>query len=265
MAKVLISESNLTAIANSIRSKLGTQTTYRPSDMPTAIGSISGGATIYYTSDGRAYPENMVIPSTVTSLPQNAYKDFIYLKSVDMSNLTIGVSSSCFMNDINLESVVLPSGVSYVIAQDCFFSCGKLNGIIIPSCVTTIGTRAFKNCTSLTGIVVPEGVSSITTNSFQNCVDLTAVSLPLSLTSIGSNAFSGCISLKNITLADGFLASVNFSYSTEFTADDIMAMFNKLGQVPSGEDRVMNLGATNLSKLTNAQKLVATSRGWTLT
>lgn len=39
----IIDTSTLTAIANAIRTKLGVQTTYMPSEMATAIGQISGG------------------------------------------------------------------------------------------------------------------------------------------------------------------------------------------------------------------------------
>lgn len=38
----IIDTSTLTAIANAIRTKLGVQTTYKPSEMATAIGQISG-------------------------------------------------------------------------------------------------------------------------------------------------------------------------------------------------------------------------------
>lgn len=43
MAKVLISESILTAIAEAIREKLSTTDTYKPSEMADAVESISGG------------------------------------------------------------------------------------------------------------------------------------------------------------------------------------------------------------------------------
>lgn len=43
MTTVLTDSENYTNIANSIRTQLGVQTTYRPSDMPAAIASISGG------------------------------------------------------------------------------------------------------------------------------------------------------------------------------------------------------------------------------
>lgn len=49
MSSVLIDETNLTATANAIRSKLGTQSTYTPSGFATAINSIpsGGGGTTY--------------------------------------------------------------------------------------------------------------------------------------------------------------------------------------------------------------------------
>ena len=45
MAFGIIDTSTLTAIANAIRTKLGVQTAYKPSEMATAIGQISGGIT----------------------------------------------------------------------------------------------------------------------------------------------------------------------------------------------------------------------------
>lgn len=262
MAKVLISESNLTAIANAIRAKTGSVSTITPNQMATKIGDIE--TEIYYTSDGRSYPENMVFPSTVTSISSSACKDFTHLKSVDMSDMSSGLSTYCFNNCVNLKTAILPSGFSYAIPQDCFNNCEKLEAITLPVGITSIGARGFRCCSSLEEVALPEGISFITTYVFQNCTGLTDLTLPLSITSIGGNAFSGCTALKHITLADGFLATINLTASTEFTADDIIAMFNKLGEVPEGETRVMSLGSTNLAKLTNAQKLVATSRGWTL-
>lgn len=44
MNKAIITASTLTDIANAIRSKLGVATTYKPSEMAAAIGSIEGGS-----------------------------------------------------------------------------------------------------------------------------------------------------------------------------------------------------------------------------
>ena len=49
MAKVLISESYLSAIADALREKLGTTDTYKPSEMADAVEEIEtgGGMTMY--------------------------------------------------------------------------------------------------------------------------------------------------------------------------------------------------------------------------
>lgn len=56
MAIKFIDDTILTAIANAIRTKLSSSDTYKPSEMATAIGSISGGitptGTINITSNG---------------------------------------------------------------------------------------------------------------------------------------------------------------------------------------------------------------------
>ena len=46
MAKVLVNENNLTNIANAIRGKNGTTTTYKPSEMAAAISAIETGGLI---------------------------------------------------------------------------------------------------------------------------------------------------------------------------------------------------------------------------
>ena len=79
-----------------------------------------------------------------------------------------------------------------------------------------------------------------------------------------NNAFNGCIALKDVTLEQGFLCSLNISASTKYEVSDIVGMFNALGVVAEGETRTFTLGATNLEKLTDAQKQIATDKGWTL-
>lgn len=76
MANVLINENSMTAIANAIRAKNGTSTTYKPSEMAGAISAIDGGGstptgTIQITSNGThdvsAYASaNVAVPTGST-------------------------------------------------------------------------------------------------------------------------------------------------------------------------------------------------------
>lgn len=63
MAFGIIDTSTLTAIANAIRAKLGVQTTYKPSEMATAIGQISSGITPTGTKEITANGTNIDVAS----------------------------------------------------------------------------------------------------------------------------------------------------------------------------------------------------------
>ena len=61
MSRAMITESNLTAIANAIRAKLGVETTYTPAQMATAIGTIHGEPVNQEktaTQNGEVTPDN---------------------------------------------------------------------------------------------------------------------------------------------------------------------------------------------------------------
>lgn len=74
MSSVLIDETNLTATANAIRSKLGTQSTYTPSGFATAINSIpsGGGGTTYSIIYGDVTNSPAIFYNEDGSLNQNS-------------------------------------------------------------------------------------------------------------------------------------------------------------------------------------------------
>lgn len=79
-----------------------------------------------------------------------------------------------------------------------------------------------------------------------------------------SNAFKGCTNLTNMTVTgvigqNGF----NVSTSTKLTHDSLMSIINCLEAKTSGTWTV-TLGTTNLAKLTDSEKAIATQKGWTL-
>ena len=97
---------------------------------------------------------------------------------------------------------------------------------------------------------------------FNGCKSLT--SLPyMNLASVtdATNAWDGC---NNLTTLGGFGAiSTDFSLldSTLLTVESLMNVINQAATVTG---KTMTLGIDNLNKLTDEQKSVATSKGWTL-
>ena len=117
MANVLVSETSMTAIANAIRSKNGTQNTYTPSQMPQAISEIEGGgsATLidknisangtYNASSDSADGYKKVVVNVPTSGITQADEGKVVSNGALVSQTSLGVASNGIY-DTTLNNVV---------------------------------------------------------------------------------------------------------------------------------------------------------------
>ena len=123
----------------------------------------------------------------------NVFYSASTITSFDELQYFRGLSSICndaFNYCFNLASIVMPSSVT-TIGSRAFNYC-NLTSIEIPSSVTTIGSSAFNYCCNLTSIEIPSSVTTIGSSAFNYCYNLTSIEIPSSVTTIGNYAFSGC-------------------------------------------------------------------------
>lgn len=79
-----------------------------------------------------------------------------------------------------------------------------------------------------------------------------------------ANSFN-CAALENITIGGVIGCNVDFHLCTKLTHDSLMSIINALKNLTgTGTTYTLTLGATNLAKLTDAEKAIATEKGWTL-
>ena len=97
-------------------------------------------------SDDNTEIEELVIPSSVTSIGDYAFKDCL-----------------------KLTSVTIPNNVT-TIGGNAFSGCSGLTSITVGNGVTSIGGYAFSNCTGLTNINIPNSVTSIGEFVFRYCI-----------------------------------------------------------------------------------------------
>ena len=150
---------------------------------------------------------------------------------------------------------------------DCtrmFYDCSKLT--TIPAMDTSNVTnmeRMFGSCSKLTS--VPEmNTSNVKSMSsmFSGCYELTSVpAFDTSNVTSMSYMFSSCGKLESIHM-HGMKVSFDISVSTRFTREALVEILNNLATVTTSP--TLTMGSTNLAKLTDADKAIATGKGWKL-
>jgi hypothetical protein len=89
----------------------------------------------------------------------------------------------------------------------------------------------------------------------------------LNMTSATSvvDAFYQATALQNITFEGVIPMSLSFADCVLLTHDSLMSILNALKDLTgTGSTLTLTLGTTNLAKLTDAEKAIATQKGWSL-
>ena len=123
--------------------------------------------------------------------------------------------------------------------------------------------EAWYNCSSLTEFP-PLDLHNGTNfgEAWKNCSSLTDFAqVDLSAGTDFGGAWNGCSNLTNLGGFGVIKESFSLSDSPKLTVESLMNVINQAATVTG---KTMTLGSTNLAKLTDEQKSVATSKGWTL-
>ena len=118
----------------------------------------------------------------------------------------------------------------------------------------------FFNAARLTTIPLLD-TSNVTDMGFMfiGCNRLTTVSaLDVSNVTTMSNMFSNCSALKSILMTN-IGVDLDIHYSKQFEREDLLVILNNLKTVTSSKK--LTMGATNLAKLTDEDKAIATNKG----
>ena len=254
------------------------------SDMPALVGEIQAmppptGQRMVFASDTATsivVQNPMVVDMTTVEDLSRCFNSCTSLKSLTLPS-GFGQNATnlghCFYYCLELPSLTLPSGFGQnaTNVEYCFGNCPKLTTLTLPSGfgqnATNIG-YCFSNCPKLTTLTLPSGFGQNATNiglCFYSCKSLTSLTLPAGFgrnATYSNNCFGSCTSLTDITGSPIFKVSVSLRDCVNLTHDSLMVVINGLQTVTSAQ--TLTLGTTNLAKLTDAEKKVATDKGWTL-
>ena len=199
--------------------------------------------------------------------------DFVYCPMFDTSSVTN--TDTMFGDCSSLQSIPLLDTSSVTYMNSMFWNCLNLQSIpqLDTSKVTNMDSM-FHNCSSLTSI--PQLDTSNVTNMdsmFYACSNLQSIPL-LDCSSVTTeSAPLGWSNLSKLTDIGGF-KDLKVNWSSNFldrvpnaTVESLMNVINNLYDLTANglSGKTLKFGTTNLNKLTDEQKAVATNKGWTLT
>lgn len=184
------------------------------------------------------------------------------LKYEDTENVT---NMGMMFSDCNRLTLIPLLDTSKVTSMyETFYYCQVLTSI--PKFNTSNVSRmdsTFNGCYKLITIPLLD-TSKVTTMAqmFSWCRELTSIpSLDVSKVTNMYNTFNACSKLTEIHMT-GMKVKFDISASTLFTREALVEILNNLATVTSTQ--TLTMGATNLAKLTDADKAIATNKGWTL-
>ena len=167
------------------------------------------------------------LPSGITGIGKEAFaknKFTEFTISSGVTELGAGVFAGCDqLQEISVEegnaNFSAAGGVLYDKAGTKLLLCpsGKEGTFTLPRRTTEIAESAFKGCKKITELVLPSGLTTIGSKAFSG-MNLTTVELPAELVNLSPDAFAYCSKLTEITVdedntvfavADGVLCDKN--------------------------------------------------------
>ncbi len=183
------------------------------------------------------YLSSVKIPSSVKRIGSSAFLlcslNAVYITDLEAWLNIEGAAPSAsllFLNDILVDDVVVPEGVTSIYSYRLSFN--NIKTVKLPDSVKMIGNGAFSYCDNLTSINLPNELTSIGDSAFYYCSALGSVTIPDSVTYIGNNAFSYCSGIKTFTSSKGLekIGDWAFSYCNKLTSVKLSEGLTKLGE-----------------------------------
>ena len=104
--------------------------------------------------------KNTVIPNSVTSIGEGAFRGCSGLTSIEIPNSVTSIGEGAFYNCSGLTSIEIPNSVTFIGAYT-FSACSGLTSVVIPACVKSIGLNAFNGLTEVTSLIPAEELFAI--------------------------------------------------------------------------------------------------------
>jgi hypothetical protein len=249
-------------------------------------GGKTGGPHTYEDAgeyDITVWSKNADVTFSLTLLAGSSSDGIKWVKGINTGNEQKGVvlpniiiilsiakqlTHSIGLNRSRFPVLVVPRETQWDFSlTDCLSNANTITCFpkVVPSFA---GTRVYGNPKD-GRYIIPEIASGgiFAASSIYGCNIAHILSLPLSLqfaSKPASNVWVSMYSLDTLDIVQGWIPNygLGFSASTNYDSFTMVDFFNKLGTTTN--TITLTFGATNLSKLTEEEKAIATNKGYTL-
>ena len=203
--------------------------------------SGGGGESGLQLDENALFTGDVIFPEGVTSIPNS----YFFRTGIEYTGAVTSITFPTTLTSLGV------SAIRYVpTLQTVIFKGNNLK---------SIGNYCFMADPNLKEMILPDGVETIG-NGAIGYINVEKIHLPASCTSIHNDAFTNDKNLTSVTVGVGFNCNLNISSGT-FTAE---IMNSIISNYADNSGKTLTVGSTNLSKLSDDDKAVATAKGLTL-
>ena len=260
-------------------------------NLPTAMTGVTTCSSMF--SDCRSLT-GVTFPASMPSLTLfvSTFLNCTSLQSVTLPTTISGGASTCFQGTFNgcenIKSITLPATITNNTTPNTmastFLNCYSVKSITLPTSNLTslaTATSTFSGCRSLTGITnmsvfgnsASGGTIVTSTTLATDTRSLLSLTLPSRLTALSINGTAGFLSaLSSLRLSNvgtgqwgGTSPQIDVSYTSLSTAA-LNLLFADMAAQGTVTTKTINItSATGAAGLSAGNRLVITSKGWTIT
>ena len=139
---------------------------------------------------------------------------------VVLQNGTVALSPNIFIDNKDIESIVIPEGVTHI-SDWAFSNCESLMSVKLPSTLKSIGMGAFMR-SGIEEIILPDGLTEIGNEAFAECRYLEKVTLPAGIKALNEYVFRSCEALRSIIIPEGVTHIDNGAFAYCYKLEEVV-------------------------------------------
>lgn len=229
--------------------------------------------------------KEITLPDSLVGIQGSTFSGCRALQKVNLAaGQTLTVSTNEFydcraLTQASFEDIIdaLASSVTMLPAS-MFYNCQQITNFKLPSRITQVNNNVFHQCVSLVTAELPS-VTTVQAAVFAGCTSLITLIYGSVLDTSSkayinhassSNVVYNCTALQDVQIPQGWKQDMKLSdggatWTNVLTHDSMLIMLDHLYDFTGDQQtHTLTLGATNLARLSAAEKQVATDKNWTL-